>query len=485
MPEGGGHAGSSKRVAIVGGGISGLATAYRLTELAAERQVSLQLTLLERSHRLGGVLQTHHEAGCILEGGPDCFITDKPWALQLCERLGINDRLIGTGKAHRRAFVVRNRRLYPVPEGFQLMAPSRLGPLLRSPLFSLAGKLRMAMEPFIPPRPPESDESLADFVTRRLGREALERIAQPMIAGIYGADPHKLSMAATMPRFLKMERDHGSVVRAMWARMRQSKADGAESRGVSGARYGMFASFDQGMQTLSDALVEALPRDLARLGVTVEGLETLPNGGWRLQLSDGEPLEVDAVCLALPAHASGDLLQGVDATLAEELRAIPYAAAATVSLLYDESDFPHSLDGFGFVAPQSEGLAMLGCTFSHIKFPGRAPQGKALLRAFLGEASIGDRDDDELILAVRRDLGELLAVDAEPQLVRFQRWPRSMAQYAVGHLERVAEIEEAVRRLPGLALAGNGYRGIGIPDCIHSGEQAAESIIEQVAPAKE
>jgi oxygen-dependent protoporphyrinogen oxidase len=496
------------RVAIVGGGISGLAAAHRLQELAQEQRRPLAVHLLEAGDRLGGVVATERRDGFLLEAGPDSFITDKPWALDLCRRLGLTDRLIGTNATYRRSYVTRAGRLYPVPEGFQLLAPSRLGPFLASGLFSWPGKLRMALEPFVPARPSGEDESLAEFVERRLGREALTRIAQPMVAGIYGADPRRLSLQATLPRFLKMEQEHGSLLRAMWAQARsasssrlsalgsrpgRTNAGGEPERshaGVSGARYGLFVAFDAGMQTLVDAVVARLPAGCVSLGTRVTGLRR-EQANWQLITIPaaspvGAPLvgalsaTYDAVCLALPAHRTAELLADVDAGLAEQLRAIPYGSAATVNLAYRREDVPHPLDGFGFVVPSAEGRSLLGCTFSSVKFAGRAPEGHALLRAFLGGSP--SPEDAAVTAAVREDLRVLLGITAAPHLVTIHRWAASMAHYTVGHLARVAAIEERTCRWPGLVLAGNGYRGIGIPDCVHSGEQAAEQIWEALFP---
>jgi oxygen-dependent protoporphyrinogen oxidase len=486
------------RIAVVGGGVSGLACAHRLLELARAAGRPVAVRLFEGSDRLGGVIASERREGFLLEAGPDSFITEKPWALDLCRRLGIEDRLIGTNATFRRSFVVHAGRLHPVPEGFQLLAPSRLGPFLASGLFSWPGKLRMAMEPFIPPRRDEGDESLAGFVERRLGREALRRIAQPMVAGIYGADPHALSLEATLPRFRAMEREHGSILRAMWARAKDGarapgsggrkgrQGDGTKQGGTSGARYGLFVSFDAGMQTLVNAIAAQLPADWTALGTRVTALRPAEDG-WEIEIAAPSSI-YDAVCLALPAWQSAELLADIDSELAASLRAIPYAGAATVNLAYRREEIPHPMDGFGFVVPATEGRTILGCTFCHVKYPGRAPEARALLRAFLGGANLPPGPPQEkgeggpggvgldLVAAAREDLRVLLGITAEPLFATVHVYPAAMAQYTVGHRERVAAIESRLERLPTLALAGNGYRGIGIPDCVHSGESAAERL---------
>jgi oxygen-dependent protoporphyrinogen oxidase len=501
------------RILVVGGGITGLAAAHRLVELARERSLDLDVRLLEAEERVGGAVSTLRRDGFVLENGPDSMITDKPWGLDLARRLGLHDWLIGTQPTHRRSFVARGGKLLPVPEGFQLLAPSRFAPLAASPIFSWAGKLRMAMDLLIPPRRDEGDESLGAFVLRRLGREALERMAQPMVAGIYGADPMQLSLQATLPRFLEMERRHGSVIRGMWARSRTGdgrrgtgdpgptevteRRGGCDTptqastphsalrtphSGVSGARYGLFVSFREGMQTLPDALAERLPPGCLCLNTRVESLAR-EGERWLATLSDGQALAADAVVLALPAYRSAALLQERDAELARLLAEIPYASCATLSLCYPREEVPHPLDGFGFVVPSVEGLTLLGCTFSHVKWAHRAPEGVALLRAFLGHDAAEKYDDGELARRVRRDLERLLGVSAEPRFTHLWRGSRVMPQYRVGHLERVAEIERRTAALPGMALAGNAFRGVGIPDCVHSGETAAEALLASLVPA--
>lgn len=468
------------RLVVIGGGITGLAAAHRALELASERALPLEVRLLEASGRLGGTISTARRDGFVLEDGPDSMITDKPWGVALARRLGMEDEIIGTAEAHRRSFVVRNGELLPVPEGFQLLAPSRFGPLVRTPIFSLAGKARMALDLLIPRRQENGDESLGSFVLRRLGREALDRIAQPMIAGIYGADPMQLSLDATLPRFREMERRHGSVIRGMWSSQRRSGRSSEREVGISGARYGLFVSFRDGMQSLADRLAARLPPGCAALDTAVEGLSHRGDG-WTITVRDGAALEADAVIVALPAHGAARVAQDVEPDLARMLAEIPYASAGTMTLCYRREDVPHPMDGFGFVVPSSEGLTILGCTFSHVKWASRAPEGYALLRAFLGEDAIRDRDDDQVGRLVRADLAVLLGVTAEPEFIRSWRGERAMPQYRVGHLERIAEIERLCERIPGFELAGNAYRGVGVPDCIHSGEQAAERILRDAA----
>ena len=475
-----------RRVVIVGGGVSGLAAAHRLVELQAA-----EVILLEASSRLGGTVRTHRREGFLIEGGPDSFISEKPEALALAKRLGLAERITGTNEQHRRSFVVRGGRLRPTPEGFQLLAPSRMLPFLTTDIFTWRGKARMALDLVLPRRKGANghdDESLAAFVRRRFGREALERMAQPMVGGIYTADPEALSLRATMPRFLEMERRDRSLILAMWKAGRRAGADARHGRGASGARYSLFLSFDEGVQVLTDALAARLPYACARLNTKVISLR--PEGGarrWVLQTEAGETLEADAVCLALPAYASARLLRDLDDALADELDAIPYASTATVNLAYRRADIPHPLDGFGFVVPFVERRATLACTFSSVKFTSRAPEGHALLRAFVGGAlqpEMFELDEEKMVAAVRRDLRDLLGVEALPLFAHVEKWPRSMAQYHLGHAARVVRIRELARSLPALALCGNAYEGAGLPDCVRAGEAAANAISKILDPAK-
>ena len=463
------------RLAIVGGGITGLAAAHRAVELARERGQALDLTLLEGADRLGGTIQTERRDGFLVECGPDSFISEKPWALELCRRLGVEHRLVRTDERYRSAFVVVGGRLHALPEGFQLMAPTRLAPLLASPLFSWRGKARMALD-LVLPRGGDRDESLGAFVRRRLGREALERVAQPLIGGIYTADPDTLSLAATMPRFLEMEQRHRSVILAM---RRAGRASPAERAGVSGARWSLFVTFADGMEEMVHALAGRLAPGSVRLKERVAAAERR-DGGWRLITTEGAVVETDAVIVAAEAYQAARLLRHLDPGLAHLLEGIAYASSATVTLACRRVDIPHPLDGFGFVVPRVERRPIIAGTFSSVKYPGRAPEGMALLRVFMGgaldEAALA-ADDATLVATVRAQLAELLGARGEPLFTRVSRYWKAMPQYEVGHIARVDAIEAATRRHPGLALAGGAYRGVGIADCVHSGEEAAQRLL--------
>jgi protoporphyrinogen/coproporphyrinogen III oxidase len=460
-------------VAVVGGGITGLAAAHRATELARERGIELDLKVIEARGRLGGTIATERTDGFLVEAGPDSFLSEKPWALALCRRLGLESKLVRTDDRYRKVFVWYRGRLHALPDGFQLLAPTRLLPFATSSLFSWPGKLRMAMDVLLP-RGGGDDESLGAFVRRRLGREALERVAQPLVAGIYTADPDELSLAATMPRFLEIERRQRSLILGLRRVLRA-----APQPGTSGARWSLFVTLADGMEALVRALADRLPDSSAILGQRVASVERR-GGRWRLATADGVRVDADHVILAGESHGAARMLRYVDPALATLLGEIEYAGAATVSLGYRRADVPHPLDGFGFVVPRTEGKSVLAATFSSVKYPGRAPEQHVLLRCFVGgalDARLLDEDDAQLLRRARAELREALGITAEPVLGRLARWPASMPQYRVGHLARVESLERRVLTLPGLHLAGGAYRGVGIADCVRSAEAAADAAL--------
>jgi oxygen-dependent protoporphyrinogen oxidase len=464
------------RIVVVGGGIAGLAAAHRLVELSREVARPLELTLVEAAGRLGGSIRTERAQGFLLEAGPDSFISEKPWALALAERIGLGPRLRRTDDRFRRTYVVRQGRLEALPDGFLLLAPTRVGPVLRSRVFSWRGKLRLALDLVLPRRRAPGDESLGSFVRRRLGREALERVAQPLVGGIYTADPDHLSLAATMPRFLALEQEHRSLILGLRRTARPTAA------GASGARWSLFVTLADGMEELVTALAARLPPGAVRLGAAV-GAVAPEADGWRVELTDGRRLAADGVVLAGPAPCMAGVVRKADGWLAGQLAAIPYASSATVALAYPRAAVRHPLDGFGFVVPRTEGRRAMACTFSSVKYPGRAPDGFVLLRVFVGGALQEDLlagDDAALARLAEDDVAPLLGIVGPPVLSRVWRHPSTMPQYGVGHLDRVAAIETHLETMPGLALAGGAYRGVGIADCVHSGEAAAERLASRL-----
>ena len=482
------------RIAIIGGGIAGLSAAYEL-EQARAAGAAVEYTLFEARERLGGSLSSEVVNGAVLERGPDSFLSEKPAAAELCCELGLGAELTPSNDADRKTYIVVHNRLVPLPDGLMFLVPTKLIPTALTRLFSLPTKLRMALELLHPPRPSGlPDEAVATLVERHFGAEVVDRLADPLLSGIFGGDAAQLSARAVLPRLVEMESQYGSLTRGMLAAHRQMRArakasaqkNGPTQAGSHPAPRSIFSTLRGGMQQLVDALTARLDPASVRLSTPVSGLEKV-EGGWRVE-AGGISEVYDAVILASPAWAAGVLLGPVDAALGEELSAIPYSSSITVNLVYDEAKLGRLPDGFGFLVPVVEGRAMLACTFVHRKFLGRTPPGKAVLRAFLGGMKnevLLNGSDDELVATVRRELGEILGkvvrgIGIEPEHAQVSRWPRAMAQYAVGHQERIGRIAARVAALPGLRLVGNAYDGIGIPDCIRLGRRAAKELLEHL-----
>lgn len=448
---------------IVGGGITGLAAAYMLRREAPDAEVMV----LEQDQRLGGKIRTERIDGFVVEGGPDSFLTSKPGGLDLCRALDLEDDLEGTKPAQRRTFVLRHDRLFEMPQGLSGLVPARLAPLFRSDLFSAAGKLRMAMEVIVPPRRDPADESLGSFMRRRFGRQAYERLIEPLMAGIYGGNGEQLSLQATFPQLRAMEQQRGSLIRGI----RASPAP------PPGQPKPAFVTPLRGMAAIVEALEASLHAVDIRRGASVETIRQA-GGTYEIGLDSGEVVTADAVIVAAPAHAAARFLTGLDLEMAGMLDAIPYAATATISLAYAPGTIPE-LEGYGYVVPRAEGRPVLACTWTSSKFANRAPDGYTLLRAFIGRAGreeILKQPDEALLAIVRRELREVLNIRAETLWDRIFRWPNAMPQYTVGHLDRLQAIEDCLADHPGIFLAGSAYRGVGIPDCITSGERAATKV---------
>lgn len=484
-------------VAIVGGGITGLSAAWTVQQT----DPALRYAVLESGPRWGGKILTE-TAGAddafIVEGGPDSFITQKPWALQLARELGLGDRLLPTNDDRRRVYVLNRGRLTPLPDGVMLIVPTKMGPFVRSPLISPLGKLRMGLDLLLPARRDDGDETLADFITRRLGREALDKIAEPLMSGIYNAEAERQSLLATFPRFRALEAQHGSLIRGMLAARQRGRGhaggpptsgpptsgpptSGAAASGATGSRApSLFTSLRGGMCELVDALVARLTGD-CRLNAAVTALAPVP-GGTRLTLADGGTLTARAVILALPAYAAARLVQPFAPEAAQQLAAIRYVSTGTLSLAYREADVPRALDGFGVVIPRSADRPINAVTWTSTKFNHRAPADHALLRVFFGGSRTPETmalDDDALLAVVRRELAALLGIRAAPLFSRIYRWHAANPQYDVGHLDRVAAIEAALP--PGIAVTGSPYRGVGVPDCIHQAQQTAAAVCAALA----
>jgi oxygen-dependent protoporphyrinogen oxidase len=471
------------RVAVIGGGIAGLATAYYLQEKAHQAELPLQYTLIESAPVLGGKISTDLRDGFVIEGGPDSFITQKPAALQLCRELGLEDQLLGTNDARRKVYVLDGGRLRALPDGVMLVIPTRFTPFALSPLISIPGKLRMGMDLFIPARRENGDESLADFIRRRLGQEALDKIAEPLMAGIHVADPERLSLQATFPRFIQLEHKYGSLIKGMLAQKARRTEPGHNG---TGRKLSLFMTLRGGLQQLVDTLAARLEGELLT-GVRVVGLEraeTEPSTGdtrYRLRLADGSMLLADAVVLATPAYASADLVEPMHSKLAGKLRSIRYVSTATVSLGFRRAEFEHALDGFGFVVSAREKTRLMACTWTSTKFDQFAPDQHVLVRCFLGghrRQELVEQPDESLVEVARDELRQVMGIHAEPVVTRVYRWPQANPQYDVGHLERVDRLEALAADLPGLYLTGSAYRGVGIPDCIEGARKTAELLVE-------
>jgi oxygen-dependent protoporphyrinogen oxidase len=474
------------RIAIIGGGISGLAAAFALEEYR-RAGAEFDYVLFESSARLGGVLRTEHIDGCVVEAGPDSFITEKPWAADLCSAIGLGDQLIGSNDAGRKTYILTKGRLVEMPDGLMFMVPTKILPTGLSPLFSWKTKLRMTRELFHRPRAiveqrDDHDESVAAFVERHYGAEMVARLADPLLSGIYGGEAASLSVRAVLPRFAEMERTHGSLGRAMLASRRDARKK--MPAGLRKPAPPMFTSLKNGMQHLAETVVSRLMPSALLTSTPVHAIQREANS-W--VVSAGlQPDQFDAVIIALPAAAAAQVLRMAGPELSAELAAIQYSSSITVGLSYGR-DVRQSLPpGFGFLVPRSEGKRLLAATFVHNKFPYRAPQDRALLRCFFAGRNAEDAwtlSDEQIIGIVRTELQQILGpqitgLRADPLFARVYRWKSAMAQYGVGHLERLDRIERLRRQLPRVALAGNAYRGIGVPDCIRSGSDAAKQIVE-------
>ncbi len=465
-----------KRIAIIGGGISGLSAAFSL-QTSRQSSLPVEYVLFESSSRFGGVLRTEHVDGCVLEAGPDSFLTEKPWASDLCRQLGLGDQLIGSNDAVRKTYILVRGKLVPIPDGLMFMVPTKILPVILSPLFSIQTKLRMAREWFCKPQT-GPDESVSSMVARHYGEEMVERLADPLLSGVYGGEASQLGVRAVLPRFAEMEKKYGSLGKAMLA---------ARKRMPSGAAAKpLFTSLQNGMQSLADALVARLNQSSLQANTQVREIR-FHGKGWQVSTADQSDF-FDAVILATSSPAAAAILQSDNAELASELAAVAYSSSITVALAYEQNVRSALPPGFGFLVPRTEGKQMLAATFVHNKFPFRAAAGRALLRCFLGGAS-GEQalqlSDDEILRVVRAELRQILGLTAEPLFTRVYRWKAAMAQYGVGHLERLERIEQLRRQSPGLFLAGNGYRGIGVPDCVRSGSEASnQAAIGLAAAAK-
>ena len=464
---------SVSMVAVIGGGISGLAAAHRLITAGACEAGTV--TLIEAAPHLGGKVITECNDGFVFESGPDSFVSGKGAVLNLAAELGITDRVISSRAEHRGASVWSRGRLHPLPEGLLLMAPSRVSPVLRSPVLSVKGRLRVLGDLLLP-RGPSGDQSLEQFVVRRLGREMLERIAEPLVAGVHSAEPSSMSLAASFPRFLDMERSHRSLILAA----REAAKTAAFDR-VSGGGFSYFASFKDGMGELSDALAKSLSGVAVKAGRGVTRLTgSNRSRGFRLTLDDGSEVHARGVILATPARETAALLSFVVPAASSLVAGIKQVATATVTLVYRASDVP-GLTGSGFVVPAVERRRIMGASYLSRKWKGRVPNPNfEMVRVFVGGSQgqeLAMSGEARLLAVAREELAGILGVTADPLLATTRAWAGGLHQYTLGHLERMREIETALSAYPSLKVAGAGFYGIGLNECVQSGRNAADAVL--------
>ena len=471
------------RVAVIGGGISGLSAAYHLSK-ARKAGAPVEAFLFEARPRLGGSLRTETLEGCLIEAGADSFLSEKTEGREFCKELGLGGRLIGSNDDARRTWILVGGELIPLPDGLEFIIPAKILPFAFTRLLGWADKFKILAEVFRRNPPPEGDESVAEFVERHFGRELLEVLVDPMLNGVYGADTRQLSVRAVLPRLVAMERERGSLLLGMLAARRRRL-----SAQKAGEKLPLFSALQGGFTELVAAVEGKLDSERVFTGCPVQAIEKIENAGnaetgYRLRFEGREPMDFNAVRCAQPAWAAADLAVGLDAPLAGLLRGIPYASSLIVALVYDRAEIGTLPEGFGFLVPRREGKRLRACTFVGQKFDHRVPDDRVMLRCFLGgmaDEEILSLDDDQVSELVRGELRDILGVSVAPLGIQIFRWWRAMAQYPVGHLERLEAMEARLRGLPGLFLAGNGHRGIGVPDCIRSGREAAEACLSAAA----
>lgn len=470
----------SQTIVIVGGGVTGLAAAYNLNKRVKAAGHDAQIIVVERDERLGGKTQTEVVDGMVIEHGPDSFLVSKPWFAQLCKELGLPT--VGTNPNIKSTYIYARGRLEKLPVGMQIMIPTEIGPFVKTKLISWPGKIRAAMEPFVPLKKTDEDESIGSFVGRRFGREVLENIAGPLMGGIHGGDWDGVSIKMTFPMFTKMEKQGSLLLQGM-----RNKAN--KPKGPTGSA---FQTVPTGLKAAVDAIVAASEGVRFMTGTAVEQL-TPAGERYTLKLSNGETLDADAVILAVPAFAAAALIKDFRGDVAAELNEIPYNNSCVVAVAYNRADIKHPLDASGFLVPHTENMSVTASTWITQKWPHSTPEGKVLMRCFMGRVEGKDwtTEPDEVVLAeVKKGLKQAMGLDAEPIMHRIYRWPRSMAQYRVGHLERIDRVDALMTRQPGLYLAGAAYRGVGLGDCVREGNQAADKVAAQLgwapasAPAK-
>ena len=467
---------TDKKIVIIGGGISGLATAYSLEEIARKKGESISITLFEKNNRIGGNILTERTDGFLIEGGPDCFLSEKPWAIQLCERLGMGESLLRTNDEYRKTYILLNGHLHELPEGVILMIPTEIFPLLKSNLISLSGKIRMGMELFIPKKESSADESLSQFVRRRLGQEALDKIAAPLVAGVHAEDPDTMSVKSRFPRFVQMEEEYGSLIKGMIAKRREMRRAGSKG---NKPKYTMFMTLKDGLSEMPATIVQNLKMTKILTNREVAGVDK--RDIFKISLKNGEVLDADTVVFATPSYETARLLTGINDSISALLNKIPYASTATVSLAFKKESISNPMNGFGFLVPRQEKRRITGATWVSRKFSYRSPDDSVLIRCFIGGShneKLVFLNDKDMIEMVKGELRDIMGITSEPLLTRIYRWEKAMPQYTIGHEERLSILDKKLSEYPGMFLTGSSYRGSGISECIKDGQLTAEFVLK-------
>ncbi|MFA5844726.1 MAG: protoporphyrinogen oxidase [Coriobacteriia bacterium] len=472
-----------KKVVVIGGGVAGLGAAFKVKR-AADAGNDVTFTLVERDPRLGGKIASEVTGdGFIIDGGPDCFLTSKPAVHRVAELMGIDKDKMPTDDSRKKTLILSRGKLYEMPDGVMMFAPTKFVPFATTGLFTWPGKIRAGMDLFVPKKRVVegelNDETLEHFILRRMGREILDRLAEPLVGGVHASDPAVMSLAATFPNLLDMEQKYGSMVRGFLAARKMVEAMKKKYPPDPANPKTFFTSFKHGMQELTDTLADAAGRDKIRTGVAVTAISRYGDA-WSVALSDGSVEACDAVIVATESWAAEPLMRPIDEAIADALAGIPSSSSATVSVGFDEDQVGIDMNAFGVLCPLVEKRSLMAATYSSTKWPGRAPEGKVLLRGFVGgphNQAIMERSDDEIGEIVLSELRSILGVKGEPLFKKVFRWHLGMPQYTMGHLDRVATVEDRSADITGLALAGGSYRGVGIPNCIESGERAVSKVL--------
>ena len=467
---------SEKKIVIIGGGISGLATAYSLEERAKREGKSVSITLLEKKNQIGGNILTEKVGDFLIEGGPDCFLSEKPWAIQLCERLGMGESLLRTNDEYRKTYILWNGHLHELPEGVILMIPTEIFPLLKSNLITLSGKIRMGMELFIPKKESSDDESLSQFVCRRLGQEALDKIAAPLVAGVHAEDPDTMSVKSRFPRFVQMEEEYGSLIKGMIAKRREMRRAGSKG---NKPKYTMFMTLKDGLSEMPATIVQNLK--MTKILTNREVADVDKRDIFKISLKNGEVLDADTVVFATPSYETARLLTGINDSISALLSKIPYTSTATVSLAFKKESISNPMNGFGFLVPRQEKRRITGATWVSRKFSDRSPDDSVLIRCFIGGShneKLVFLNDKDMIEMVKGELRDIMGITSEPLLTRIYRWEKAMPQYTIGHEERLSALNQKLSEYPGMFLTGSSYRGSGISECIKDGQLTAESVLK-------